>query len=54
MDNEGKMHDYFRPTDREWIIQGFVSANPIEINPKSSVRRELKENAFNGRKTHLT
>ena len=50
MDDESKLYEYFRPTDREGIIQGFVPANPIQINPKSSVRRELKESAFNGRR----
>jgi hypothetical protein len=27
-----------------------VPANPIEINPKSSVQRELKESAFHGKR----
>jgi hypothetical protein len=50
MAGEMKMCEYFWASDREGIIQGFVPANPIQINPKSSVRRELKENAFNGRR----
>jgi hypothetical protein len=50
MDDEKLMCEYFRPSNREGIIQGFVPANPIQVNPKSSVRRELKENTFNGRR----
>jgi hypothetical protein len=50
MDDRKSMSEYFRPTDREGIIQGFVPANPIQLTPKPSVRKELKDNTFNGRR----
>ncbi|MCI13253.1 putative athila retroelement ORF1 protein [Trifolium medium] len=45
-----KMGDYRKIANRDEIIQGFVPANPIEINPKGRVKKELKEIQFNGRK----
>ncbi|MCH98562.1 hypothetical protein A2U01_0019567 [Trifolium medium] len=45
---EDLMGSYRKGGQRENIIQGFVPANPVKITLKTSVRKELKENAFNG------
>jgi hypothetical protein len=44
------MGDYMKAGQRDEVIQGFMPANPAKITPKGSVRKELKDNTFNGGK----